>query len=143
MDHTVEPRHDLSPLEIDGLEDRLYAYNVVATGYDDGQGLGFVAKDPAGEMIGAAAGYTWGGIAEIKQLWVAEAHRGSGLGRRLLDAAVAEAKARGVERVWLASYDFQAPGFYEKAGFVRMAEFDGWPRGHVSVVLCKTFEAAA
>ncbi len=27
---------------------------------------------------------------------------------------------------------------YEKAGFVRMAEFDGWPDGHVNVILCKT-----
>jgi len=27
---------------------------------------------------------------------------------------------------------------YEKAGFKRMAEFEGWLEGHVNVVLCKT-----
>jgi hypothetical protein len=27
---------------------------------------------------------------------------------------------------------------YEKAGFKRMAEFEGWPEGHVNAVLCKT-----
>jgi hypothetical protein len=27
---------------------------------------------------------------------------------------------------------------YEKAGLKRMAEFEGWPEGHVNVVLCKT-----
>ena len=27
---------------------------------------------------------------------------------------------------------------YEKAGFKRMAELEGWPEGHVNVVLCKT-----
>ena len=27
---------------------------------------------------------------------------------------------------------------YEKVGFKRMAEFEGWPEGHVNVVLCKT-----
>ena len=27
---------------------------------------------------------------------------------------------------------------YEKAGFKRMDEFEGWPEGHVNVVLCKT-----
>jgi hypothetical protein len=26
---------------------------------------------------------------------------------------------------------------YEKAGFARMAEFEGWHDGHVNVVLCK------
>ena len=27
---------------------------------------------------------------------------------------------------------------YEEAGFKRMAEFEGWPEGHINVVLCKT-----
>ena len=27
---------------------------------------------------------------------------------------------------------------YEKAGFKRMAEFEGWPEGHVNVIICKT-----
>jgi len=56
----------------------------------------------------------------------------------LLNAFELEAGRRGVRRIWVASYDFQAPGMYEKAGFKRMAEFDGWPDGHVNVVLCKT-----
>jgi ribosomal protein S18 acetylase RimI-like enzyme len=43
------------------------------------------------------------------------------------------------KHVWTASYDFQAPGMYEKAGFKRMAEFAGWPEGHINAVLCKTF----
>jgi ribosomal protein S18 acetylase RimI-like enzyme len=43
-----------------------------------------------------------------------------------------------VRQIWVASYDFQAPGMYEKAGFKRMAEFEGWPEGHVNMVLCKT-----
>ena len=89
-------------------------------------------------MIGAVAGYTWGGICEIKQVWVADAYRGKGLGRTLMAAAVEEAGARGVHRIWLASYDFQAPAFYEKIGFVRMAQLEGWPEGHSNVILCKT-----
>jgi hypothetical protein len=41
----------------------------------------------------------------------------------LLNAFVAEARSRGVRQIWVASYDFQAAGRYEKAGFKRMAEF--------------------
>jgi ribosomal protein S18 acetylase RimI-like enzyme len=47
---------------------------------------------------------------------------------------IVEACSRGVRRIWVASYDFQAPGFYEKAGFKRMAEFEGWPDGHINVI---------
>ena len=124
----LETRHDLSPNEIDAIEDRLYDHNSHATGRHDGQGLGFVIRDEAGQMIGVAAGYTWAGISELKQMWVDQAYRGRGYARALLDAFVEEARSRGVRRIWVASYDFQAPGMYEKAGFKRMAEFEGGPR---------------
>ena len=69
------------------------------------------------------------------------AYRGRGYGRLLLDAMVEEARRRGVSRVWLASYDFQAPRMYERVGFKRVAELDGWPDGHVNVIMCKTLRA--
>jgi N-acetylglutamate synthase-like GNAT family acetyltransferase len=134
----IKARHDLSPNEIDAIEDRLYEHNSRATGRHDGQGLGFVIRDDAGRMIGVAAGYTWAGISELKQMWIDEAYRGCGYARALLNAFVAEACSRGVRRIWVSSYDFQSPKMYEKAGFTRMAEFEGWPEGNVNVVLCKT-----
>jgi ribosomal protein S18 acetylase RimI-like enzyme len=136
----LEPRHDMTPIEIDSIEDRLYDYNRSATGRDDGKGLGFVIRDQSGRTVAAAAGYTWAGVSEIKQMWVDEAFRGRGYGRALLEAMVSEAQRRGVRRVWVASYDFQAPGLYERAGFVRAAEFEGWPEGHANVILCKTVQ---
>src|SRR3954452_3176247 len=115
----VQPRHDLSPDEIDAIEVNLYGHNSQATARDDGQGLGFVIKDEAGRTVGVAAGYTWAGVSELKQMWVDEAHRGRGYARALLDAFVTEAANRGVRRIWVASYDFQAPAMYERAGFKR------------------------
>src|SRR5262249_44653551 len=104
----IEPRHDLSPNEIDAIENRLYDHNRRATGRHDGQALGFVIRDEAGQVIGVAAGYTWSGTSEIKQIWVDEAHRGRGYARALLNAFVTEACDRRVRRIWVASYDFQA-----------------------------------
>ena len=141
MTFQIEPRHDLSANEVDAIEDRLYDHNSYATGRHDGQGLGFVIRDEAGQMIGVAAGYTWAGTSELKQMWIAKAYRGRGYSRALLNAFVAEACSRGVRRIWVSSYDFQAPGMYEKAGFRRMAEFEGWPEGHTNVVLCKTLSS--
>jgi ribosomal protein S18 acetylase RimI-like enzyme len=138
MSVEIEAQHALSPNEIDAIEDRLYEHNSHATGRSDGQGLGFVIRDASGRMIGAAAGYTWAGISELKQIWVDKPHRGRGYARALLNAFITEARSRGVRRIWVASYDFQAPGMYEKAGFKRMAEFKDWPEGHINVILCKT-----
>jgi ribosomal protein S18 acetylase RimI-like enzyme len=133
----IEPRHDLSPNEVDAIENRLYDHNVRATGRDDGQGLGFVIRDEVGQMIGVAAGYTWAGTSELKQMWIDEAYRKRGYARALLNAFVAEARSRGVRQIWVASYDFQAPALYEKAGFRRVAELEGWPEGHSNIILCK------
>ena len=133
----VEPRHDLSPIEIDAIEECLDGYNRRATGRHDSRGLGFVIRDQTGRAIGVAAGYSWAGTSELKQLWVDEAYRGHGYARKLLNAFIAEAAGRRVQRIWVASYDFQAPSIYEKVGFSRVAEFGGWPEGHSNVVLCK------
>jgi ribosomal protein S18 acetylase RimI-like enzyme len=137
----IQPQHDLSPIEIDAIEEWIYNYNRRAIGRNDAQGLGFVIRDEAGRTIGVASGYSWAGTSELKQMWVDEAYRGRGYARELLNAFVAEAANRGVRRIWVASYDFQAPGMYEKAGFKRVAEFAGWPEGHSNVVLCKTLIA--
>lgn len=136
-----EPRHDLTPAEIDDIEDRLYEHNRVAVGRSDGLGLGFVIRDGEGRTIALANGYTWAGISEIRQMWVDKEHRGRGYGRALLEAMIAEAERRGASRIWVASYDFQAPGLYERAGFERIAELADFPEGHINVILCKVLGA--
>src|SRR3954469_8093876 len=141
MTALIQAQHDLSPVEIDAIEDCIYTHNGRAVGRNDARGLGFVIRDEAGRTIGVAAGYSWAGTSELKQMWIDEAHRGCGYARELLNAFIAEAAIRGVRRIWVASYDFQAPGMYEKAGFIRVAEFAGWPEGHSNIVLCKTLIA--
>src|SRR4029077_7294610 len=101
MTFQIEPRHDLSPDEIDAIEDRIYDHNSHATGRHDGQGLGFVIRNESGQMIGVVAGFTWSGACELKQMWIDEAYRGRGYARALLDAFVAEACSRGVRGIWV------------------------------------------
>ena len=65
-----------------------------------------------------------GATAEIEALRVAEAHRGQGIGSRLLAAAETEARARGLARLAVAPGGWQAPGFFARAGYVTVAERD-------------------
>src|SRR5258708_15667086 len=110
MTAVIQPNHDLSPIEIDAIEERLDNHNRRATGRNDSRGLGFVIRDEAGRTIGAAAGYSWAGTSELKQMWIDEAYRGRGYARQLLNSFVAEAARRGVRRNLVASYEFHAPG---------------------------------
>ena len=58
MPALIKPRHDLSPMEIDAVEDNLYDYNRRATGHHDGLGLGFVICDETGHTITITTGYS-------------------------------------------------------------------------------------
>jgi ribosomal protein S18 acetylase RimI-like enzyme len=137
----LQAEHDLSSAELDAIEERLDNDNRRLTGRDDDRALVFALRDEQGHAVGIASGYSWAGIAELTLMWVHEAYRGFGHGRKLLDAFVAEATARGSLRIWVSTHDFQAPGLYEKAGFERMAELTGWPEGHSNIILCRTVAA--
>ena len=137
----IEEKHDPSADEVAAIERRVYDHNCHATGFSDGKDLGFVARDKDDNIIGAAFGYSWGGISELKQLWVAEPSRGRGLGSALLDKFINEARKRGARRIWSASYDFQAPALYERAGFTRVFDLKDWPIGHTNSVFCLNVDA--
>ncbi len=128
---------DPTPEQVRGLEESLDKFNVAATGIRDGRSLGLFFYDDRGAVAGGLAGHTWGGTCEIRQLWVREALRGRGYGRRLVEAALAEATRRGCRQVVLTTHSFQAPGFYRKLGFTVVAEVAGYPDGHAQIVLRK------
>ena len=92
------------------LVDRIYEFNVEATGYDDGRLLAGTIHDDEGEVIAGINGHTWGGCCEIAHVWVHERHRGQGLGKALMEAAESEAERRGCEQVRIVdASSFQAP----------------------------------
>ena len=130
-DVSIIARHDVN---VAGLEDRLYEFNAAAIGCRDGEDLGFVAEAD-GQVIGAAAGYSWAGMAEVRQLWVAEGHRGGGLGFSLMRAAIDEARARCCRLMFVNTHSFQAPGFYARLGFETVAIIPDKPPGHAEHVL--------
>lgn len=128
---------DPSMADLADLEDRLDAFNAAASGIHDGRFLTILLKRPDGEIYAGLHGHTWGGCCEIKTLWIAESDRGRGLGRDLVRAAEAEARRRDCRQIVLSTHSFQAPGFYEKEGFQRVATIEDQPAGHAQILLVK------
>ena len=79
--------------------------------------LSSFARLGSGEVVGGAVGRTWGRCCELQQLWVAEAHRGRGIGAGLVRAFEAAAVQRGCSVCYLETFDFQAPGLYRALGY--------------------------
>jgi amino-acid N-acetyltransferase len=78
----------------------------------------FVLRDPAGgRFLGCVALHiVWADMAEVKSLAVPEDVQTRGLGSLLVTAAVEEARAIGLERVFALTY---RPAFFERLGFVQ------------------------
>lgn len=136
MTHAFEvtPLDEFESRELEELlVDRIYEFNAKATGYSDGMMIGGCVRTPAHDLVGGYSGHTWGGCCVITHLWVAKSSRGQGLGRRLLQSAESEAARRHCANVVVATHGFQAPGFYERMGYARVASIADWPMGHSSI----------
>lgn len=117
---------------VPGLDDRLSAeldeFNASATAPVPPQReLTVQVFDESSRLAAALSGWTWGEAAGIGLTWVRAEARGHSLGVRLLDAFEAEARARGCRRVFVTSFTFQAPGFYERQGYEEIFRWDGVP----------------
>ena len=112
------------------LEGLLYAFNVESTGLRDARDLSCLLRDPEGTLVAGIDGFTWGGYAHVEVLWVSEPLRGTGVGRRLLEAAEAEARNRGCTSIVLSSHEFQAPRFYAKLGYRHVGTTEDTPVGY-------------
>ena len=110
------------------LSDELDKVNAAATdGVPPSRELTVQILDDAGALAAGMSGWTWGVAAGIGMTWVREAARGDGLGTRLLTAFEVEARARGCTHVFVTSFTFQAPGFYERRGYREIFRWEGVP----------------
>lgn len=120
------------------LTEELIAFNTAATGAADRDAFSVKVTDADGALVGGLAAWTWGGLCGIDLLWVREDSRGDGWGSRLLQAAEAEARRRGCDRVTVSSFTFQAPAFYRGHGYAETGRTLGIPGGHADVHLFKS-----
>jgi GNAT superfamily N-acetyltransferase len=96
-----------------------------------------VARDGEGRVRGGLQGVAVGAWLAIDLVWVEEAFRGRGLGSRLLAEAEDEGRRRGCQWSILATFDYQAPNFYSRRGYVEYARMEDFPYGHTRFQLRK------
>ena len=109
------------------LSDELDKVNALATeGVSPSRELTVQILDDSGQLAAGISGWTWGVAAGIGMTWVREEARG--------DAPRSEAagrpsrrksRARGCTHVFVTSFTFQAPGFYERHGYREILAVEG------------------
>lgn len=99
----------------------------------------FFVAEIDGEFAGCGAlAVTWTDIAEIRSLAVSPAHQKHGLGRRIVEALVADARRLGIPRLFAFTY---VQAFFEKMGFSVCAHDDLPHKVFNDCMHCPKFQA--
>lgn len=76
-----------------------------------------VLKSAQNEVIGVLNAYTAFAEIYIDDMWVDQAYRGKGYGRKLIEKLEEHFKDKGYNNINLMTSAFQVPDFYKKCGF--------------------------
>jgi ribosomal protein S18 acetylase RimI-like enzyme len=123
---SMSPTND----QIQELRQKLLDFNTSRVGPENYTPLLLRMNHASGEIAAGLMGKIYYQWLFIELLWVAEQLRGQGHGSLLLNTAEEHARACGCRESWLDTFSFQAPGFYEKNGYVVFGELPEYPPGH-------------
>lgn len=116
----------------------LNAHNERAAGPGNWENFAITVRDADGKIAGGLWGLAGYGFLFVHLFALGKA-KGVGLGREVMGLAEAEARRRGLLGIWLDTWTFQAPGFYQKLGFVEFGRIGDYPPGHDRVFYVKRF----
>jgi GNAT superfamily N-acetyltransferase len=98
----------------------------------------FLAMNDSGNAVGTCALLAMTpGEFEVAKMGVTAAHQGQGIGRKLLDHAIREARSMGARRLFIASNKVlhAALRIYENAGFRHIPAPQGFPYARADVFM--------
>lgn len=112
-------------------------FNDRHTGINDRVPMAVLVKDSEGRTVGGVTGRTSLGVLFLDYVFLPEALRGTGLGRRMLAEAEEVGRRRGCALGVLVTMNFQAPAFYKRNGWTVYGEIPSKPEGIVRYYMSK------
>lgn len=109
------------------IGDLIRSYNRSKREAAESEPLNLYVEDDSGELLAGLVAETFGNWLEIEYLFVKEDLRGQGIGSKLLQQAESEAKNRNCRYVFVNTYQFQAPAFYQKYGYKEVFTLKDYP----------------
>ncbi|KDM91795.1 GNAT family N-acetyltransferase [Photobacterium galatheae] len=130
FDFTFSPSED----EISEIYHGLVEFNGPHFPDLDEKGMACFIRDESGEILGGLTGKLLFTTFHVNFFWLSESIRGLGHGRKLIQHVESEVKKFGAINIYLDTYTFQAPQFYEKLGFKEVGRYTDYPRSGVDKI---------
>lgn len=121
---------ELNPADHKIMVDGMLSYHASKGHPRKSETFSILMKDNNDKLFGCVVvSFLWNGM-EIQSLWVDESIRKKGWGRKLMEAAEAEAMKRGCTLAYTNTFTWQAPKFYTKLGYTLYGKLDDFPPGN-------------
>lgn len=126
----IEMTQEPSPEDREAILAPLRAYNFAQAGDGKSELLALLVRDDNDVILGGLYGRFFFQWLFIELLSVPDEARGQGMGSQLMKMAEDLARDKGCVGIWLDTFDFQAPQFYQKLGFSEVGQIADYPPGH-------------
>lgn len=113
--------------DIDEIYEMLKSYNLSNREASENIPLGVYYVDESERKLAGLTGETFGNWLCINYLFVAENLRNKGIGTKIVLSAEDEARKRNCKYVFVDTFSFQAPKFYEKLGYKEVFSLNEYP----------------
>ena len=140
FDGGISLHTEATDADLDFIWSRILEYNRTVgpmLRYPPYEAVNLILKDADGRVVGGIQCKIYLRCIFVNALWIDEAHRKCGYGKRLMAEAEKRAREQGCGWIHLDTFSFQGIDFYLKLGFEVFATLDEYPDGVVRYFLKK------
>ncbi|BCL73330.1 GCN5-related N-acetyltransferase [Vibrio nigripulchritudo ATCC 27043] len=99
--------------------------------------LALFIRDHQHRVVGGIAAHLFYDSLHIHRIWIDANYRRKGIGTKLLKTAEREARKMQVKKIFLDTYNFQAPEFYQKHEYQEVGRYQGYPKDGTDKIFYK------
>jgi GNAT superfamily N-acetyltransferase len=137
MDPIFTLKPDPTPEEKYLIIDPLIAFNEAQAGPRNVREFAYHVRSESKDLLGGLLAHTHFNHLFVSAIFVDQRFRRHGIGRELMRRAEALALEQGCDAIYLDTFDYQAPMFYEKLGFKVFGKLENYPPPHQRSFLVK------
>ena len=119
--------NDGNERDVAEIRNKLIEFNASHGVTNDSTPIEVYYENESGEKLAGITGHAHGNWFFIDLLFVDASLRGRGIGNKLLALAEDDARKQGCKYAFLNTNVFQAPGFYQKAGYECVFKLEEFP----------------
>ena len=133
----IQTEDVLNKSDFETVRQNLILFNENKVGQENYEQIFLTAKTAHNNLVGGLIASIFWDTLHIEIIWTDNNYRNKGIASRLLTEVEKISFSKGCYLALLDTFDFQAPDFYLKRGYLQVGQIDDYPKGHTKYYYSK------